>query len=73
VFIVEDHSTSPTVEAANRCDTRRLVKKYGIKNFFEFRRAGFCLSLRGEGDVRAGQAGGDGRLALHLGAYSTPA
>ena len=40
VFVVEDHlAPPPTVDAANgAAELRRLVKKYGITNFFEFGR-----------------------------------
>jgi 3-isopropylmalate/(R)-2-methylmalate dehydratase large subunit len=50
VFIVEDHlAPPPTVEAANQMrDTRRLVKKYGIKNFFEFGRGGILHQVFAE-------------------------
>jgi 3-isopropylmalate/(R)-2-methylmalate dehydratase large subunit len=47
VFIVEDHlAPPPTVEAANSAtEMRRLVKKYGITNFFEFGRGGILHQL----------------------------
>jgi 3-isopropylmalate/(R)-2-methylmalate dehydratase large subunit len=50
VFIVEDHlAPPPTVEAANQAkDTRRLVKKYGIKNFFEYGRGGILHQVFAE-------------------------
>lgn len=42
VYVVEDHQAPPpTVEVANQVkELRRLVKKYKIKNFFEFGRHG---------------------------------
>jgi 3-isopropylmalate/(R)-2-methylmalate dehydratase large subunit len=44
---VEDHlAPPPTVEAANSAtEMRRLVKKYGITNFFEFGRGGILHQL----------------------------
>lgn len=50
IFIVEDHlAPPPTVEAANSMkDTRRLVKKYGIKNFFEYGRGGILHQVFAE-------------------------
>lgn len=47
VYLVEDHlAPPPTVEAANSvADLRRLVKKYGITNFFEFGRGGILHQL----------------------------
>jgi len=50
IFIVEDHlAPPPTVEAANQAkDTRRLVKKYGIKNFFEYGRGGILHQVFAE-------------------------
>jgi 3-isopropylmalate/(R)-2-methylmalate dehydratase large subunit len=42
VYVVEDHQAPPpTIEVANQVkELRRLVKKYKIKNFFEFGRHG---------------------------------
>jgi 3-isopropylmalate/(R)-2-methylmalate dehydratase large subunit len=50
VFIVDDHlAPPPTIEAANQVrDTRRLVKKYGIKNFFEYGRGGILHQVFAE-------------------------
>lgn len=50
IFIVEDHlAPPPTVEAANAAkDTRRLVKKYGITNFFEYGRGGILHQVFAE-------------------------
>jgi 3-isopropylmalate/(R)-2-methylmalate dehydratase large subunit len=50
IFIVDDHlAPPPTVEAANQAkDTRRLVKKYGIKNFFEYGRGGILHQVFAE-------------------------
>jgi 3-isopropylmalate/(R)-2-methylmalate dehydratase large subunit len=50
IFIVEDHlAPPPTVAAANQVkDTRRLVKKYGIKNFFEYGRGGILHQVFAE-------------------------
>lgn len=50
VFIVEDHlAPPPTIEAANsNIETRRLVKKYGIKNYFEYGRGGILHQVFAE-------------------------
>jgi len=50
IFVVEDHlAPPPTVEAANQAkETRRLVKKYGIKNFFEYGRGGILHQVFAE-------------------------
>lgn len=50
VYLVEDHQAPPpTVEVANRVkELRRLVKKYKIKNFFEFGRHGILHQLFAE-------------------------
>jgi 3-isopropylmalate/(R)-2-methylmalate dehydratase large subunit len=47
VYWVEDHlAPPPTVEAANSVtEVRRLVKKYGITNYFEFGRGGILHQL----------------------------
>jgi 3-isopropylmalate/(R)-2-methylmalate dehydratase large subunit len=47
VYVVEDHlAPPPTVEAANAvADLRRLVRKYGIKHFYEFGRGGILHQL----------------------------
>jgi 3-isopropylmalate/(R)-2-methylmalate dehydratase large subunit len=47
VYMVEDHlAPPPTVEAANSvAEVRRLVRKYGITNFFEFGRGGILHQL----------------------------
>jgi 3-isopropylmalate/(R)-2-methylmalate dehydratase large subunit len=47
VYMVEDHlAPPPTVEAANGvAEVRRLVRKYGITNFFEFGRGGILHQL----------------------------
>lgn len=47
VYMVEDHlAPPPTVEAANAAaDLRRLARKYGITNFFEFGRGGILHQL----------------------------
>lgn len=50
VFVVDDHQAPPpTIEAANNVrETRRLVKKYGIKNFFEYGRGGILHQVYAE-------------------------
>jgi 3-isopropylmalate/(R)-2-methylmalate dehydratase large subunit len=50
VFVVEDHlAPPPTVEAANAArDMRRLVKKYGLTNFFEYGRGGILHQVFAE-------------------------
>jgi 3-isopropylmalate/(R)-2-methylmalate dehydratase large subunit len=50
VYLVEDHQAPPpTVEVANRVkELRRLVRKYKIKNFFEFGRHGILHQLFAE-------------------------
>jgi 3-isopropylmalate/(R)-2-methylmalate dehydratase large subunit len=50
VFVVEDHlAPPPTIEAANQArEMRRLVKKYGIKNFFEYGRGGILHQVFAE-------------------------
>src|SRR5579884_1757588 len=50
VFVVEDHlAPPPTIEAANAAkDMRRLVKKYGIKNYFEYGRGGILHQVFAE-------------------------
>lgn len=50
VFIVDDHlAPPPTIEAANQVrDMRRLVKKYGIKNYFEYGRGGILHQVFAE-------------------------
>ncbi|MGD9890546.1 MAG: 3-isopropylmalate dehydratase large subunit [Dehalococcoidia bacterium] len=50
VFVVEDHlAPPPTIEAANAArETRRLVKKYGITNFFEYGRGGILHQVFAE-------------------------
>ena len=47
IYAVEDHmAPPPTVEAANAMTTlRKLVKKYGITNFFEYGRHGILHEL----------------------------
>jgi 3-isopropylmalate/(R)-2-methylmalate dehydratase large subunit len=47
VYAVEDHlAPPPTVAAANNMvDMRRAVKKYGIKNFFEYGRHGILHEI----------------------------
>ena len=47
IYAVEDHlAPSPTVDAANSMsDLRKLVKKYGITNFFEYGRHGILHEL----------------------------
>lgn len=47
VYMVEDHlAPPPNVDAANSAiETRRLAKKYGITNFFEFGRGGILHQL----------------------------
>jgi 3-isopropylmalate/(R)-2-methylmalate dehydratase large subunit len=55
VFLVEDHQAPPpTIEVANRVrELRRLVKKYRIKNFFEFGRHGILHQLFAENGMFA--------------------
>jgi 3-isopropylmalate/(R)-2-methylmalate dehydratase large subunit len=55
VYIVEDHlAPPPTVDAANSAaEMRRLVKKYGITNFFEFGRGGILHQLFPENGMMA--------------------
>lgn len=50
VFLVDDHQAPPpTIEVANRMkDTRRLVKKYGITNYFEYGRGGILHQVFAE-------------------------
>ena len=50
VFLVDDHQAPPpTIEAANRVrEVRRLVKKYGIKNYFEYGRGGILHQVFAE-------------------------
>lgn len=47
VFVVDDHlSPPPNIEVANAVkELRRLVKKYGITNFFEYGRGGILHQL----------------------------
>jgi 3-isopropylmalate/(R)-2-methylmalate dehydratase large subunit len=55
VYVVEDHlAPPPTVDAANSAaEMRRLVKKYGITNFFEFGRGGILHQLFPENGMMA--------------------
>lgn len=55
VYLVEDHlAPPPTVEAANAAtELRRLVKKYGIKHFYEFGRGGILHQLFPENGMMA--------------------
>lgn len=50
VFVVDDHlAPPPTIEAANAArEMRRLVKKYGITNFFEYGRGGILHQVFAE-------------------------
>lgn len=50
VFIVDDHQAPPpTIEVANRMrETRRLVKKYGIKHYYEYGRGGILHQVFAE-------------------------
>lgn len=50
VFIVDDHQAPPpTVAVANRMiETRKLVKKFGIKNYFEYGRGGILHQVFAE-------------------------
>ena len=50
VFMVDDHQAPPpTVAAANRVkDLRRLIKKYEIKNYFEYGRGGILHQVFAE-------------------------
>src|SRR5262245_10175112 len=50
VFVVDDHQAPPpTIEAANRVrEVRRLVKKYGITNYFEYGRGGILHQVFAE-------------------------
>jgi len=55
VFLVDDHQAPPpTIEAANKVkEVRRLVKKYGIKNFFEYGRGGILHQVFAENGMYA--------------------
>lgn len=68
VFIVDDHQAPPpTVEVANRVkDMRRLVKKYGIKNFFEYGRGGILHQVFAEHGMYA-----PGELVAQVDSHST--
>ncbi|MBI2205070.1 MAG: 3-isopropylmalate dehydratase large subunit [Candidatus Rokubacteria bacterium] len=50
VFVVDDHQAPPpTIDAANHVkNVRRLVKKYGIKNYFEYGRGGILHQVFAE-------------------------
>lgn len=50
VFVVDDHQAPPpTIDAANRVkEVRRLVKKYGITNYFEYGRGGILHQVFAE-------------------------
>jgi 3-isopropylmalate/(R)-2-methylmalate dehydratase large subunit len=68
VFIVDDHlAPPPTIEAANNVrETRRLVKKYGIKNFFEYGRGGILHQVFAERGMFA-----PGELVAMVDSHST--
>jgi len=55
VYVVEDHQAPPpTIEVANQVkELRRLVKKYKIKNFFEFGRHGILHQVFAENGLVA--------------------
>ncbi|MBT6275643.1 MAG: 3-isopropylmalate dehydratase large subunit [Chromatiales bacterium] len=55
VFMVDDHQAPPpTVDAANRVrNVRRLIKKYGIKHFFEYGRGGILHQVFAENGMYA--------------------
>src|SRR5688500_16106370 len=68
VFLVDDHQAPPpTVEVANRVkELRRLVKKYGIKNFFEYGRGGILHQVFAEHGMYA-----PGELVAQVDSHST--
>ncbi len=53
--MVDDHQAPPpTVDAANKVrEVRRIVKKYGIKNFFEYGRGGILHQVFAENGMYA--------------------
>ena len=68
VFLVDDHQAPPpTVDAANKVkEIRRLVKKYGIKNFFEYGRGGILHQVFAENGMYA-----PGELVAQADSHST--
>ncbi len=68
VFLVDDHQAPPpTIEVANRVkDLRRLVKKFGIKNFFEYGRGGILHQVFAENGMYA-----PGELIAQADSHST--
>jgi 3-isopropylmalate/(R)-2-methylmalate dehydratase large subunit len=68
VYVVEDHQAPPpTIEVANQVkELRRLVKKYKIKNFFEFGRHGILHQLYPENGLVA-----PGELVAMVDSHST--
>ncbi len=68
VFMVDDHQAPPpTVDAANKVrEVRRIVKKYGIKNFFEYGRGGILHQVFAENGMYA-----PGELIAQCDSHST--
>ena len=68
VFMVDDHQAPPpTVDAANKVrEVRRLMKKYGIKNFFEYGRGGILHQVFAENGMYA-----PGELVAQCDSHST--
>ncbi len=68
VFMVDDHQAPPpTVDAANKVrEVRRLAKKYGITNFFEYGRGGILHQVFAENGMYA-----PGELIAQCDSHST--
>ncbi|MEM7250560.1 MAG: 3-isopropylmalate dehydratase large subunit [Pseudomonadota bacterium] len=68
VFLVDDHQAPPpTIEVANRVkELRRLVKKYEIKNYFEYGRGGILHQVFAENGMYA-----PGELVAQADSHST--
>ncbi len=68
VFMVDDHQAPPpTVDAANKVrEVRRIIKKYGIKNFFEYGRGGILHQVFAENGMYA-----PGELIAQCDSHST--
>ncbi len=68
VFMVDDHQAPPpTIAAANKVkEVRRLIKKFGISNFFEYGRGGILHQVFAENGMYA-----PGELIAQCDSHST--
>ena len=68
VFLVDDHQAPPpTIAAANKVkELRRLIKKYGITNYFEYGRGGILHQVFAENGMYA-----PGDLVAQVDSHST--